>query len=59
MAELDGLDRRLFHPDTELCTRWMAARILELGWTKETFGQGDKNLREFRGQSSTEPIAKK
>jgi hypothetical protein len=59
VAELDRLDNRVFHPDVDLCTRWIAARILDLGWTKELFGQADNSLRDHRGQSTTERMAKK
>jgi hypothetical protein len=56
---LDQLDNAVFHPDIDLCTRWVAARMLDLGWTKDRFGEADRILREYRDGSATEPVAKK
>ena len=57
--ELSQLDGKVLHPDTDLCTRWIAARILDLGWTKERFGESDTRVREHRGENATDPISKK
>ena len=59
VSELDHLDRRVFHPEPSLCIRWVAARMLDLGWTKERFGEGDDRIRQRDGQHVTEPVAKK
>lgn len=59
VEQLAQLDNKVFHPDVDLCTRWIAARMLDLGWTKDRFGETDARLREYRGQSATERVAKK
>jgi len=58
-GELGQIDDKVFHPDADLCTRWIASRMLELGWTKDQFGEADDRLREYRGQAATERVAKK
>ena len=57
--ELNLIDDRVFHPDADLCTRWIGNRILDLGWTKDRFGDSDSRFRKYRDQDGTEPIAKK
>jgi hypothetical protein len=57
--QLGHLDDKVLHPDADLCTRWIAARMLDLGWTKDRFGETDAHLREYRGQTATERVAKK
>lgn len=57
--QLGQLDGTTFHPDADLCTRWIAARMLELGWTKDRFGESDRRVRNYRGPGATEPTAKK
>ena len=59
VEKLGQLDGGVFHPDTDLCTRWIAARMLDLGWTKDRFGESDHRVRNYRGEHATEPIAKK
>ena len=59
VEELGQLDGRVLHPDADLCTRWIAARMLDLGWTKDRFGESDSQVRNYRGQHATERIAKK
>lgn len=56
---LDRIDEETFHPATDLCTRWVAARVLDLGWTKDRFGDQDGHVGRWRGEQATEPIAKK
>jgi hypothetical protein len=48
-------------PDPDLAGRWIAARVLELGWTPGEFGRIDQGLGQLRGQGSaeTERYAKK
>lgn len=48
---LDRLDDETLHPDPKLCTRWVAARVLALGWTKERFG--DEDRRHARSDEHT------
>ena len=57
--QLGQLDNKVFHPDADLCTRWIAARMLDLGWTKNRFGETDAQLREDRYRTATERVAKK
>lgn len=45
---LRRVDSEVFHPDPDLCLRWVAARVLELGWTKEQFGERDDLVRQMR-----------
>jgi hypothetical protein len=44
-------------PDPDLCTRWVADRVIDLGWSKEQFGQQD--VPRSYGEQVTERIAKK
>lgn len=57
--QLERLDDETFHPDPDLCTRWVAARMLDLGWTEERFGDQDKRVGRGFGEHATERIAKK
>lgn len=59
VEQLGQLDDKALHPDADLCTRWIAARMLDLGWTKDRFGETDARLRQYRGQTATERVAKK
>lgn len=56
---LERLDKETFHPDPDLCTRWVAARMLDLGWTKERFGDQDKRVTRHPGGQTTDRIATK
>lgn len=58
--ELDRLDVRTFNPDPDLCTRWIAARILDLGWTKDRFGDADARVERHSHRTPVvERITKK
>lgn len=48
-------------PDPDLLGRWIAARVLELGWTADRFGDRDSMLSRARsaGWSQTERFGKK
>lgn len=59
VEQLGQLDDKVLHPDADLCTRWIAARMLDLGWTKDRFGETDARLRGYRDQTATERVAKK
>jgi hypothetical protein len=61
VEKLGQLDGKVLHPAADLCTRWIAARMLDLGWTKDRFGDSDSDsqIRNYRGQHATERIAKK
>ena len=41
-------------PDPDLAGRWIAVRVLELGWTPGEFGRIDQGLGQLRGQGSAE-----
>lgn len=56
---LRRLDDEIFHPDPDLCTRWVAARVLDLGWTKERFGQQGQRAVSRLEEPETEHVAKK
>lgn len=51
-------DNETVNPNTDLCTRWIAQRILELGWTKEQFGTTDETTAKLPG-NETDRIAVK
>lgn len=57
--ELERIDEHVFHPTADLCTRWIAARMLDLGWTKEQFGEVDSRQASLPGERPMERIAKK
>jgi hypothetical protein len=59
VQELGRIETDVFNPDADLCTRWIAARMLDLGWSKERFGESDSRLRNLRGHHRTETMAKK
>lgn len=59
VQKLDQIEEAVIHPDADLCTRWVGARMLDLGWTKDRFGASDSRVRKHREQHLTEPIAKK
>jgi hypothetical protein len=66
---LDRLDRARrrandpnpVRPDPDLLGRWIAARVLDLGWTPDRFADRDTNLGRARsaGWSETERFGKK
>lgn len=50
---LDRVDTETIHPNPDLCIRWVAGRVLELGWTKDRFGDQDRRIsRSADGQVS-------
>jgi hypothetical protein len=55
---LRRVDNETIHPDADLCLRWMAARVLELGWNKEQFGDQNRTSRGAH-ENVTERIAQK
>jgi len=56
-----GSGRDLVHPSRDLVGRWIASRVLELGWTPERFASIDRGLSSARshGWSETERFGKK
>ncbi|SET92128.1 hypothetical protein [Geodermatophilus poikilotrophus] len=54
-------DRGPVRPDPDLLGRWIAARVLDLGWTSERFDDRDRMLSRARsaGWSQTERFGKK
>ena len=59
VGSLERLDGETINPDSDLCTRWVAARVLELGWTRERFGDQDRRMSSSYREPTTESIAKK
>lgn len=59
LSSLNRLPTQTFHPPHDLCARWVAARVLDLGWTQERFGERDRWLERSHGEHTTERIAKK
>jgi hypothetical protein len=56
---LARIETEIIHPDPDLCIRWVAQRVLELGWTKDRFG--DQSRRTSRGSNprASETVAQK
>ncbi|MEU8324105.1 ATP-binding protein [Nonomuraea sp. NPDC048881] len=54
-------DDRPVRPDTDVVGRWVAQRVLDLGWTREAFGDIDAFIRadRNRGRGERERFAKK
>lgn len=54
-------DDKPVRPDANLLGRWIAARVLDLGWTKSRFGDRDRMLNRARQArwSETERFGKK
>jgi hypothetical protein len=59
-AALRATDRAPVRPDSDLLGRWIANRVLELGWTADRFEETDSMLGGFHSrESGTERIGKK
>jgi hypothetical protein len=54
-------DREPVRPDPDLLGRWIAARVLDLGWTPQRFADRDRRFSHARsaGWSETERFGKK
>lgn len=57
--QLRLVEQEKMRPEAEACTRWVAGRILELGWTPDLFADQTQRHRPHSGQRETETVAKK
>lgn len=58
-GRLHQLKSAVLHPDGDLCVRWIAARVIDLGWTKARFGQSDRQVDRSQNGGAHERIGKK